>query len=74
MMSLLVLFFITLVIAILSGLLFLIHKVPLRYAKYHLIIFSVPTFIALIGTVFIRENIEIGPWHLDVLSLSLIHI
>ena len=41
MMSLLVLFFITLVIAILSGLLFLIHKVPLRYAKYHLIIFSV---------------------------------
>lgn len=68
MTSLLVLFFVTLVIAILSGLLFLIHKVPLRYAKYHLMIFSVPTFIALIGMIFIRENIEIGPWHLDVLS------
>ncbi len=68
MTHLLTLFFISIVLAVISGIVYLIPKVPTRYVHVHLVIVSIPVFIAFIGLVFMNEMIDIGFWHLDTLS------
>ncbi len=45
-------FFITLVIAILSGLIFLNHRVPIQYIKFHIYLLVLPIITGLSGLIF----------------------
>lgn len=59
--------FITLVIAILSGLLFLNQSVPIKYINIHLYL-VLPIIIGIIGLLTVKDREQIGPFTLDHLA------
>ena len=61
-------FFITLVIAILSGLIFLNHRVPIQYIKFHLYLLVLPIITGLSGLIFFGERANVGPFVVDHLT------
>lgn len=60
MSIILIVFFITLVIAILSGLIFLIPSVPIKYIKIHLYLIVLPIIISVIGLLNVSDREQIG--------------
>ncbi|WP_237562789.1 NADH dehydrogenase subunit 5 [Bacillus dakarensis] len=68
MSMLLTLFFITLFLSILSGLLFLFQRVPLGYVRFHIGIISLPAFVSLMALFNNSVKHNIGPLHLDSLA------
>lgn len=66
--SLLTLFLIALIASGLSGLLFLISRVPLSYVRIHIGIVSLPTLVSLLALANTRINEVVGPWYLDTLA------
>ncbi|OHO72499.1 NADH dehydrogenase [Staphylococcus sp. HMSC036D05] len=64
----LTIFFITLVIAILSGLLFLNQSVPIKYINIHLYLVFLPIIIGIIGLLTVKDREQIGPFTLDHLA------
>ncbi|MDU1728725.1 MAG: NADH-quinone oxidoreductase subunit L, partial [Staphylococcus epidermidis] len=61
-------FFITLVIAILSGLIFLNHQVPIQYIKFHIYLLVLPIIAGLSGLIFFDERVNVGPFVVDHLT------
>lgn len=61
-------FFITLVIAILSGLIFLNHQVPIQYIKFHIYLLVLPIIAGLSGLIFFGERVNVGPFVVDHLT------
>lgn len=68
MSIILIVFFITLVIAILSGLIFLIPSVPIKYIKIHLYLIVLPIIISVIGLLNVSDREQIGPFTMDHLA------
>ena len=68
MTALLVLFFISIGLALISSIIYLAPKVAKTYINVHLIIAFIPVLIALIGLCITSGNVYIGFWHLDKLS------
>lgn len=66
--SLLLLFFMMIIISMLSGLLFLHQKMPLSYVKIHIWIVSLPPLIALIALMNPNGREYAGPFHMDSLA------
>lgn len=64
----LALFFISLVIAILSGIIFLIPSVPIQYIRVHLYLIFLPIIIGVVGLFTIKNSEQIGPFTLDHLA------
>lgn len=60
--------FITLVIAILSGLVFLIPSAPIKYIKIHLYLIVLPIIISVIGLLNVSDREQIGPFTMDHLA------
>lgn len=65
---LLTLFFITLVIAVLSGLIFLIPSVPVHYIRLHLILLLLPVIVGVIGLITNHNREVVGIFALDKLA------
>ncbi|PNZ10961.1 NADH dehydrogenase subunit 5 [Staphylococcus simiae] len=65
---LLTIFFITLICAALSGVLFLIPLMPIKFIKTHLIIIFLPIIIALWAFLTEHQHMVVGPFKLDRLS------
>lgn len=65
MSSLLILFFITLIMAALSGLIVLIPSVPVKYIRFHLALLLLPVIVGIVGLVTINEREVIGIFALD---------
>lgn len=61
-------FFITLVIAILSGLIFLNHRVLIQYIKFHIYLLVLPIITGLSGLIFFGERANVGPFVVDHLT------
>ncbi|WP_442600015.1 NADH dehydrogenase subunit 5 [Neobacillus sp. D3-1R] len=68
MSLLLKIFFMTLIAAGLSGLLFLHPRVPLRYVRIHIGIVALPPLVSLAALVKSSANGTVGPWYLDSLA------
>ena len=68
MSIILIVFFITLVIAILSGLVFLIPSVPIKYIKIHLYLIVLPIIVSVIGLLNVSDREQIGPFTMDHLA------
>lgn len=62
------LFVIALIIALISGLLFLAPVMPMRYIKLHLYILVMPVLFAVIGFFGIHGQHVLGPFKIDRLS------
>ncbi|WP_138419415.1 NADH dehydrogenase subunit 5 [Aquibacillus sediminis] len=62
------LFFIALITAALSGLLFLSPRVPLSYVRIHIAIAALPPLVSLVALVNTSVNEVVGPWYLDTLA------
>lgn len=65
---LLSLFFITLVISGLSGLLFLYPRIPLSFVRIHIGIVALPLIVSLLALTSNSMNRGVGPWYLDSLA------
>ncbi|MBW4892234.1 NADH dehydrogenase subunit 5 [Staphylococcus haemolyticus] len=65
---LLTLFFVTLVIAVLSGLIFLMPSVPVKYIRLHLTLLLLPVIVGVIGLITINGREVIGIFALDKLA------
>ncbi|MBU5213093.1 NADH dehydrogenase subunit 5 [Heyndrickxia sp. FSL K6-6286] len=65
---LVLLFFITLSVACLSGLIFLHPKIPLRYVRIHICIVALPPLASLLALINTSMNEVVGPWNLDSLA------
>lgn len=61
-------FFITLVIALLSGLIFINLSVPIKYIKIHLCLLVFPVVVSLLGLFTTQLREEVGPFTLDHLA------
>lgn len=61
-------FFITLVIALLSGLIFINLSVPIKYIKIHLRLLVFPVVVSLLGLFTTQLREEVGPFILDHLA------
>ncbi|MCT1927465.1 NADH dehydrogenase subunit 5 [Staphylococcus pasteuri] len=68
MNALLIVFLITLLIAMLSGLVFLSAKVPTQYIKIHMYMLVLPIIVGLIGLFSTTNQLIIGPFKLDKLA------
>lgn len=68
MPSLLLVFFMMIIVSMLSGLLFLHPKVPLSYVRVHIWIVSFPPLIALIALMNPNGIENAGPFHMDSLA------
>ena len=68
MSIILIVFFITLVIAILSGLVFHIPSVPIKYIKIHLYLIVLPIIVSVIGLLNVSDREQIGPFTMDHLA------
>ncbi|PKR84929.1 NADH dehydrogenase subunit 5 [Heyndrickxia camelliae] len=66
--SLLIIFFSVLSISVLSGLLFLHRRVPLRYVRIHIGVVALPPLVALIALINTNARGEVGAWYLDSIS------
>ncbi|WLR42416.1 NADH dehydrogenase subunit 5 [Bacillus carboniphilus] len=65
---LLTLFFIALSFSLLSGLIFLLPRVPLKFVHIHIGIVALPPLVSILGLTNISENGAIGLWYLDSLA------
>ncbi|XJZ29083.1 NADH dehydrogenase subunit 5 [Bacillota bacterium Lsc_1132] len=61
-------FFSLLAVSVLSALLMLIPRVPLRFVRIHIGMISLPLITALLALITDRESKVYGPWHLDSLA------
>ncbi|MDQ0216383.1 NAD(P)H-quinone oxidoreductase subunit 5 [Oikeobacillus pervagus] len=61
-------FFMMLVVSVLSGLILLLPKVPLNFIRIHTVILLLPIICALLALIFCNKSINFGPWYLDTLS------
>lgn len=68
MPSLLLVFFMMIIVSMLSGLLFLHQKVPLSYVRIHIWIVSLPPLFALIALANPNGAENAGPFHMDSLA------
>ncbi|RRJ19223.1 NADH-quinone oxidoreductase subunit L, partial [Pseudomonas aeruginosa] len=68
MSVLLILFLITLLLAMLSGLIFLSASVPTQYIKIHMYMIVLPIIVGLIGLFTVNNPVIIGPFTLDKLA------
>lgn len=68
MSVLLILFLITLLLAMISGLIFLSASIPTQYIKIHMYIIVLPIIVGLIGLFTVNNPIIIGPFTLDKLA------
>ncbi|UXV29700.1 NADH dehydrogenase subunit 5 [Mammaliicoccus sciuri] len=68
MTGLLVLFFISIGLALISSIIYLVPKVAKAYNNVHLVIAFIPVLISLFGLCMTSGNVYIGFWHLDKLS------
>ncbi|WP_163183040.1 NADH dehydrogenase subunit 5 [Neobacillus sedimentimangrovi] len=66
--SFLTLFFIVLIAAGLSGLLFLHPRVPLSFVRIHICIVALPPMVSLVSLANTSVNGSVGPWSLDSLA------
>lgn len=65
---LLTIFFITIIIAALSGIIFLNKRIPVAYVRIHICIVALPPLLAFIGLLFASNQVEAGLWYLDILA------
>ncbi|RIL72966.1 NADH dehydrogenase subunit 5 [Staphylococcus devriesei] len=65
---LLTLFFVTLVIAVLSGIIFLIPSVPVKYIRLHLTLLLLPVIVGVIGLITVNGREVVGVFALDKLA------
>lgn len=65
---LVILFFITISVAMLSGLLYLLPKLPIKYIKIHLILIVLPIIVTTVGLFSVSEREVVGPFALDKLA------
>ena len=65
---LLTIFFITIIIAALSGIIFLNKRIPVAYVRIHICIVALPPLLAFIGLLFTSNQVEAGLWYLDILA------
>ncbi|MEB8127836.1 NADH dehydrogenase subunit 5 [Staphylococcus succinus] len=63
-----IIFFITLLMSIISGLVFLNSRIPLLYVRIHIWFIALPPLVAFIGLIFAHKNMAVGIWYSDVLS------
>lgn len=66
--TLMLIFIITLIIASVSGLLFINTRVPLSYIHFHLIIGALPIIVSFVALIQTRQSILMGPFHFDILA------
>lgn len=66
--TLLIIFFITVIISVLSGIMFLYSRIPLAYVRVHLFLVALPPLVAFLGLLFAPKNIELGIWYSDILA------
>lgn len=66
--SLQAVFFLLLVISVLSAISLLHPKVPLNFVRIHIGIISLPPIVALFGLIFNKTSVIIGPWRFESLS------
>lgn len=65
---LLTLFFVTLILSGLSGLIMLSNRVPLGFVRLHIGIIALPPLVAFVALFKVGGKEIIGPWHLDSLA------
>ncbi|MDW4428399.1 NADH dehydrogenase subunit 5 [Staphylococcus saprophyticus] len=65
---LLTIFFITIIIAALSGIIFLNKRIPVAYVRIHICIVALPPLLAFIGLLFASNQVVAGLWYLDILA------
>ncbi|WP_413775099.1 NADH dehydrogenase subunit 5 [Gracilibacillus pellucidus] len=68
----LTLFFIFLIIAGISGVVFLHSSVPLRYVRVHLGVIALPALIALIAFINTSSHNQVGTWNVDSLAWMMV--
>jgi len=62
-----IIFLIALILSILSALIFMYPKVPLKYIDFHVGIIALPPIVAFIALI-LNNNTVLGPWNFDTLS------
>ena len=65
---LLIIFFITVIVSVLSGIMFLNSRIPLAYVRIHIFLVALPPLVAFIGLIGAPKNIEVGFWYSDFLA------
>lgn len=68
LVSLPIVFFILLVVSVLSSLLLVSPKVPLHFVRIHIGINALPPVVALIALISNQEGLSFGPWRFDNLT------
>jgi len=68
LLTLMLIFIITLIIASVSGLIFINKRVPLSYIHIHLILGTLPIIVSFIALVQTRQSVFMGPFHFDILA------
>ncbi|MBS4175012.1 NADH dehydrogenase subunit 5 [Bacillus sp. FJAT-49736] len=68
MSSFFIIYFSVLAISCLSGLVFLLSRVPLNFVRIHIGIISLPPLVSLFALINNKFNGVIGPWYLDSIS------
>lgn len=66
--TLLTIFFITIIISVLSGIIFLNKRIPVAYVRIHICLLTLPPFVALVGLIGAPKNITVGLWYSDILA------
>ncbi|EKU45292.1 NADH dehydrogenase subunit 5 [Staphylococcus massiliensis] len=64
-------FFISLILLIVSGLAFIFHKVDLTYIKVHIVLTFMPIIASILLLVFVRQETSVGPLSFNSLSIML---
>lgn len=67
----LLLFFIVIIISLISSIILLNSKVPLNYVRVHIGVVSLPPIMALIALIFQQDQLIWGPWRFNSLTLLL---
>ncbi|MGS0652223.1 NADH dehydrogenase subunit 5, partial [Staphylococcus arlettae] len=68
LLTFMIVFVSTLIIAGISGVIFINKRVPLSYIKIHIGISALPPLIALIALINIDNSEKLGPFHFDILA------
>lgn len=66
--SMLFIFFLTIILSLFSSLILLQSKIPLSFVRVHIWIITLPPLIGLVALFMNMESEILGPWHLDSLS------
>lgn len=68
LLTFMIVFVSTLIIAGISGVIFINKRVPLSYIKIHIGVSALPPLIALIALINIDNSEKLGPFHFDILA------